>query len=75
LLVIALRKHNCSDKRKFYFFGRNKIPSNQMSMLSFEKYKISDTVDVAYFEPLSERFYGNHFKEESVVVFNCGHFL
>jgi hypothetical protein len=45
-------------------------------MLSFEKYKISDTVDVAYFEPLSERFYGNHFKEESVVIsFNCGHFL
>jgi hypothetical protein len=39
-----------------------------MSMLSFEKYKISDTVDVAYFEPLSERFYGNHFKEESVVI-------
>jgi hypothetical protein len=45
-------------------------------MLSFEKYKISDTVDVAYFDLLSERFYGNHFKEESVVIsFNCGHFL
>jgi tRNA threonylcarbamoyladenosine biosynthesis protein TsaB len=27
-----------------------KYPANQMSMLSFEKYKISDTVDVAYFE-------------------------
>jgi tRNA threonylcarbamoyladenosine biosynthesis protein TsaB len=27
-----------------------------MSMLSFEKYKISDTVDVAYFEPYLKDF-------------------
>jgi hypothetical protein len=46
-----------------------------MSMLSFEKYKISDTV-MLILNFLSERFYGNHFKEESVVIsFNCGHFL
>jgi hypothetical protein len=33
-----------------------------MSALSFESIK-NDTVDVAYFEPLPERFYGNYFKE------------
>jgi len=33
-------------------FIDDKLPSaNEMSMLSFEKYKKNDTVDVAYFEP------------------------
>jgi tRNA threonylcarbamoyladenosine biosynthesis protein TsaB len=37
-------------KENFTFLEEIKYPANQMSMLSFEKYKISDTVDVAYFE-------------------------
>jgi tRNA threonylcarbamoyladenosine biosynthesis protein TsaB len=50
--VIAEKAQTVLIKENFTF-GRNKIPSaNQMSMLSFEKYKISDTVDVAYFEPI-----------------------
>ena len=33
-------------------FIENRLPSaKEMSMLSYEKYKISDTEDVAYFEP------------------------
>lgn len=33
-------------------FIKNKLPSaNDMSLLAFNKYKISDTEDVAYFEP------------------------
>lgn len=36
----------------FVFLEEIKYPSaNEMSLLSFEKYKKSDTVDVAYFEP------------------------
>jgi tRNA threonylcarbamoyladenosine biosynthesis protein TsaB len=39
-------------KQNFTFLEEIKYPSaNEMSALSFEKYKISDTVDVAYFEP------------------------
>lgn len=39
-------------KENFIFLEEIKYPSaNQMSALSFEKYKMSDTVDVAYFEP------------------------
>jgi tRNA threonylcarbamoyladenosine biosynthesis protein TsaB len=39
-------------KENFIFLEEIKYPSaNQMSALSFQKYKISDTVDVAYFEP------------------------
>ncbi|PRZ25045.1 tRNA (adenosine(37)-N6)-threonylcarbamoyltransferase complex dimerization subunit type 1 TsaB [Flavobacterium granuli] len=39
-------------KENFVFLEQIKYPSaNEMSSLSFEKYKISDTVDVAYFEP------------------------
>lgn len=50
---------DCADKCKstlskenFIFLEDIKYPSaNQLSMLSYEKFKISDTVDVAYFEP------------------------
>jgi len=50
---------DCNDKCKsvltkvnFVFLDDIKYPSaNEMSALSFNKYKISDTVDVAYFEP------------------------
>jgi tRNA threonylcarbamoyladenosine biosynthesis protein TsaB len=39
-------------KENFTFLEEIKYPSaNQLSMLSFEKYNINDTVDVAYFEP------------------------
>ncbi|MGQ7946353.1 tRNA (adenosine(37)-N6)-threonylcarbamoyltransferase complex dimerization subunit type 1 TsaB [Flavobacterium sp. WC2509] len=39
-------------KENFIFLDEIKYPSaNEMSALSFDKYKISDTVDVAYFEP------------------------
>jgi tRNA threonylcarbamoyladenosine biosynthesis protein TsaB len=39
-------------KQNFVFLEEIKYPSaKEMSFLSFEKYKISDTVDVAYFEP------------------------
>jgi tRNA threonylcarbamoyladenosine biosynthesis protein TsaB len=39
-------------KENFTFLEEIKYPSaNEMSALSFEKYKKSDTVDVAYFEP------------------------
>lgn len=39
-------------KENFTFLEEVKYPSaSQMSKLSFEKYKMSDTVDVAYFEP------------------------
>ena len=39
-------------KENFIFLDAFKYPSaNEMSTLSFEKYKISDIVDVAYFEP------------------------
>lgn len=39
-------------KENFIFFGDIKYPSaKEMSFLSFEKYKIHDFVDVAYFEP------------------------
>jgi tRNA threonylcarbamoyladenosine biosynthesis protein TsaB len=39
-------------KENFVFMEKIKYPSaNEMSSLSFEKYKKSDTVDVAYFEP------------------------
>ncbi|SDZ88662.1 tRNA threonylcarbamoyladenosine biosynthesis protein TsaB [Flavobacterium gillisiae] len=39
-------------KENFSFLEEIKYPSaNEMSLLSFEKYKKSDTVDVAYFEP------------------------
>jgi tRNA threonylcarbamoyladenosine biosynthesis protein TsaB len=42
----VLTKHN------FVFLENIKYPSaKEMSRLSYEKYKISDTVDVAYFEP------------------------
>ena len=37
---------------KFVYHGNVQYPSaSQMSQLSYNKYKISDTVDVAYFEP------------------------
>ena len=37
---------------KFVYHNDEVYPSaNEMSFLSFEKYKISDFVDVAYFEP------------------------
>ena len=50
---------DCSEKCKtvltkenFIFLEEIKYPSaKEMSLLSFEKFKISDTVDVAYFEP------------------------
>lgn len=50
---------DCNEKCKtvltkdnFVFLDEIKYPSaNEMSALSFDKYKISDTVDVAYFEP------------------------
>lgn len=39
-------------KENFVFLDKIKYPSaNEMSFLSFEKYKKNDTVDVAYFEP------------------------
>lgn len=39
-------------KDNFVFLENIKYPSaKEMSRLSYEKYKISDTVDVAYFEP------------------------
>lgn len=39
-------------KENFIFLEGIKYPSaKEMSSLSFDKYKISDTVDVAYFEP------------------------
>lgn len=39
-------------KDNFVFLENIKYPSaKEMSKLSYEKYKISDTVDVAYFEP------------------------
>lgn len=39
-------------KDNFVFLENIKYPSaKEMSILSYEKYKISDTVDVAYFEP------------------------
>ena len=41
------------NKNNFIFHDEIIYPSaKEMSKLSFEKYKISDTVDVAYFEPL-----------------------
>lgn len=50
---------DCAEKCKsvltkdnFVFLENIKYPSaKEMSKLSYEKYKISDTVDVAYFEP------------------------
>ena len=50
---------DCNDKCKtvltndnFIFLDEVKYPSaKEMSKFSFEKYKISETVDVAYFEP------------------------
>jgi tRNA threonylcarbamoyladenosine biosynthesis protein TsaB len=50
---------DCAEKCKvvltqenFVFLEEIEYPSaNEMSSLSFEKYKINDTVDVAYFEP------------------------
>lgn len=50
---------DCNEKCKavltkdnFVFLDDIKYPSaHEMSALSFDKYKISDTVDVAYFEP------------------------
>lgn len=50
---------DCAEKCKsvltkdnFVFLENIKYPSaKEMSRLSYEKYKISDTVDVAYFEP------------------------
>jgi tRNA threonylcarbamoyladenosine biosynthesis protein TsaB len=50
---------DCAEKCKtvltkdnFVFVDEIKYPSaKEMSLLSFEKFKISDTVDVAYFEP------------------------
>jgi tRNA threonylcarbamoyladenosine biosynthesis protein TsaB len=50
---------DCSEKCKpvltkenFVFLDEIKYPSaKEMSLLSFEKYKTGDTVDVAYFEP------------------------
>jgi tRNA threonylcarbamoyladenosine biosynthesis protein TsaB len=50
---------DCADKCKtvltkdnFVFVDEIKYPSaKEMSLLSFEKFKINDTVDVAYFEP------------------------
>jgi tRNA threonylcarbamoyladenosine biosynthesis protein TsaB len=50
---------DCSEKCKtvlskenFIFLDDIKYPSaKEMSLLSFEKYKTGDTVDVAYFEP------------------------
>ncbi len=39
-------------KEKFVFLEKIKYPSaNEMSVLSYEKYKKRETVDVAYFEP------------------------
>jgi tRNA threonylcarbamoyladenosine biosynthesis protein TsaB len=39
-------------KENFVFLEKIKYPSaNEMSALSFEKYKIGESVDVAYFEP------------------------
>ena len=39
-------------KENFIFLDQIKYPSaNEMSLLSFDKYKKNDTVDVAYFEP------------------------
>ena len=39
-------------KENFYFLENIKYPSaKEMSAISYEKFKINDTVDVAYFEP------------------------
>jgi tRNA threonylcarbamoyladenosine biosynthesis protein TsaB len=41
------------SKENFIFLEDIKYPSaDQMSVLSYQKFKMSDTVDVAYFEPL-----------------------
>ena len=50
---------DCADKCKTVLTKRNHVfleeivyqSAKEMSVLSFEKFKISDTVDVAYFEP------------------------
>lgn len=45
----------CADilrDARFVYYAENNYPSaKEMSLLSFEKHKKSDTVDVAYFEP------------------------
>jgi tRNA threonylcarbamoyladenosine biosynthesis protein TsaB len=52
-------------KENFTFLEEIKyLPQTRMSALSFEKYKKSDTVDVAYFEPLPEDFMVTHFKRK-----------
>ena len=49
----ALKCKAILTNTNFVFHDAIIYPSaNEMSHLSFEKYKISDTVDVAYFEPL-----------------------
>lgn len=48
----AAKAQTVLKKQNFTFLEEIKYPSaKEMSALSFEKYKIIDTVDVAYFEP------------------------
>ena len=48
----AAKYHEVLPKGKFVYYPEVLYPSAaEMSALSFNKYKISDTVDVAYFEP------------------------
>ncbi|HSD08487.1 tRNA (adenosine(37)-N6)-threonylcarbamoyltransferase complex dimerization subunit type 1 TsaB [Flavobacterium sp.] len=55
LYFIGDCNEKCKDvltKENFIFLDEIKYPSaNEMSALSFDKYKKNDTVDVAYFEP------------------------
>ena len=48
----ALKCESLLSDARFHFVSEIQYPSAQeMAALSFESYKISDTVDVAYFEP------------------------
>jgi len=48
----ALKCADILKEARFVYYPENMYPSaKEMSLLSFEKHKKSDTVDVAYFEP------------------------
>ncbi|MDI9309392.1 MAG: tRNA (adenosine(37)-N6)-threonylcarbamoyltransferase complex dimerization subunit type 1 TsaB [Limnohabitans sp.] len=48
----AMKCKEVLKDEKFIFYPELEFPSaNEMSFLAYEKYKINDTVDVAYFEP------------------------
>lgn len=49
----ALKCQELLNDTRFHFISEVQYPSaNEMAQISFELYKKSDTVDVAYFEPL-----------------------